>query len=318
MLVVVLFLRGGLASLLFRARDRIVDRLAGDGDEPPGPAGALRLEPVPRRQPAGSPAAPAIAAEHVSKRYGGILAVDGASLQAWPGEIVGLLGPNGAGKTTLFDIISGLVAPDSGRVLLHGHDVTTVTPDERAWLGLGRSFQQCRLFDGLSVVETFELALERAERTEVVPSLLALPSSWGAERDKRRVAAELVDLLGLGSFADKTAAELSTGTRRIAELGCSVALGADVMLLDEPTGGVAQREVEAFVGVLRQIRDHLDATMLVVAHDIPMIVGLVDRLYVMAGGAVIAEGPPSLLQTDARVMTAYLGTEARELAAVAR
>src|SRR5204862_4587931 len=119
-----------------------------------------------------------------------------------------------------------------------------------------------------------------------------------------------VDLVGLGPFADKTAAELSTGPRRIAELACIVALGADILLLDEPTGGVAQREVEAFVGVLRDIRDHLDATVVVVAHDLPMVMGLVDRVYVLSSGQVIADGMPSVVMRDPAVVATYLGGEA--------
>jgi ABC-type branched-subunit amino acid transport system ATPase component len=313
LLLVLLFVPGGLASFLFRLRDRVVGMLAAGVVAPEEPKAApLRLEPRPKAEhDEGDVGArpPAIATSGIVKRYGGLVAVNGVSLEARPGEIVGLIGPNGAGKTTLFDILSGLVTPDAGHVMLSGADVTALSPDERAWLGLGRSFQQCRLFEGLTILETFALALEREEPTELVPSLFALPPSAAAERDKRITAAELVDLLGLGQFAEKTATELSTGTRRIAELGCSVALGASVILLDEPTGGVAQREVEAFVPVLRQIRDHLDATMLIVAHDIPMIINLVDRVYVMASGEVIAEGPPTVLQTDRQVIAAYLGTD---------
>ena len=307
-LVVVLFLRGGLAGPLFRLRDRVVARLAGDAGATSGHGGAPPLEARPRAEDTvGLP--PAIEATHITKRYGGLVAVNDASLEVRQGEIVGLLGPNGAGKSTLFDIVSGLVKPDAGSVFLRGQDITGLSTDQRAWLGLGRSFQQCRLFDGLTIFETFQVALERAERTEVVPSLLALPPSRAAEREKRLLAGDLVELLGLGPYAEKTATELSTGTRRIAELGCSVASGADIILLDEPTGGIAQREVEAFAAFLRQLRDHLDATMLIVAHDIPMMVSLVDRLYVMASGEVIAEGPPSLLRSDQRVMAAYLGSD---------
>lgn len=192
-------------------------------------------------------------------------------------------------------------------MLLKGEDVTRLPSEKRAGLGLGRSFQQARLFGDLTVVESLALALERRERTELVPSLLALPPSQGAERRKTRRTLELIDLLGLGPYAERKTSELSTGTRRVAELGCTIAMGAEVVLLDEPTGGIAQREVEAFTPVLRQIRNHLDATVVIVAHDIPMIVDLVERMYVLASGQVIAEGPPTLLQDDPAVIAAYLG-----------
>src|SRR5207302_6484302 len=165
-------------------------------------------------------------------------------------------------------------------------------------LGLGRSFQQARLFEALSVREVLMIALERDDPTELIPSLLGLPTSRASERQKKTRADDLLALLGLTRFAETPTGELSTGTRRIVELGCTVALGADVVLLDEPTAGVAQREVEAFTPVLRQLRDYLDATMIIVAHDVPLIVGLVDRLYVLAGGEIIADGPPRVLTQD--------------------
>jgi ABC-type branched-subunit amino acid transport system ATPase component len=219
------------------------------------------------------------------------------------------LGPNGAGKTTLFDVLSGVAKPDAGIVLLNGEEVTDLAPEQRSRLGMARSFQQCRLFADLTVRDAFKVALERHDPTEVVPSLLGLPPARASERRKDLRADELVDLLGLGQFARRKASELSTGTRRIAELGCTIALGAEVVLLDEPTGGVAQREVEAFIPVLQQIRDHLDATMVIVAHDIPFVMSLCHRVYVLASGQVIAEGLPTVLQDDPLVIAAYLGVD---------
>jgi ABC-type branched-subunit amino acid transport system ATPase component len=252
---------------------------------------------------------PAIEARGITVRYGGLVALDGVSMAAMQGEIVGLIGPNGAGKTTLFDVLSGFVRPGSGAVHLLGEDVTHLAVDVRARMGLGRSFQQARLFEDLTVFECFEVALERHDPSELVPSMLALPPATLSERRKARQAKEIVELLGLERFADRKAGELSTGTRRITELGCMIAMGAEVLLLDEPTGGIAQSEVPAFCRVVREIRDHLDATIVVVGHDIPMMVELVNRVYVLSSGIVIAEGEPSLLQTDRAVMAAYFGTD---------
>jgi ABC-type branched-subunit amino acid transport system ATPase component len=196
-------------------------------------------------------------------------------------------------------------------VRLRGHDITDLRPESRALAGLGRSFQQARLFDQLSLVDALKVALERDEPSETIPSLLGLPPSRLAEWRKQARADELVDLLGLGPFARRPVVELSTGTRRLAELGCMIALGADVILLDEPMAGIAQREVEAFVPVLRELRDHLDASVVVIDHDLPMLVSLVDRMYVLAAGLVIAEGPPGTVREDPAVIAAYLGTDER-------
>jgi ABC-type branched-subunit amino acid transport system ATPase component len=141
--------------------------------------------------------------------------------------------------------------------------------------------------------------------------VLGLPPARRAEQRKDLRANELVDLLGLGAFASKNVGEMSTGTRRLAELGTMIGLGARVLLLDEPTAGIAQAEVEAFRPVLREIRAHLGATIVIIEHDIPLIMGLVDRLYVLASGALIAEGPPAVLREDPRVIAAYLGTDER-------
>jgi ABC-type branched-subunit amino acid transport system ATPase component len=230
------------------------------------------------------------------------------------GEIVGLVGPNGAGKSTLFDVLSGHTRAQAGRVVLHGGDVTRLRPEQRARLGLGRTFQQARLFGQMTLHEALQVPLERVEPSELVPSVLGLGPSRRAETAKRQRAEEVLDLLGLTAFAGRRISELSTGVRRIAELGCLIALGADVLLLDEPTAGIAQREVEAFRPVLRRIRDHLGASVVIVEHDIPLIMSLVDRLYVMNVGQVLAEGPPLVLRDDPAVVAAYLGTDERVIA----
>ena len=315
LLAAVLQFPSGIAAVAFRIRDRVVDHLLSrtEDPEPSAPALGRRLEPAVRPEGAADDeaAVPAIIAEGVVVRYGGNLAVAGVGLCAERGEIVGLVGPNGAGKTTLFDVLSGHVTPAEGRVVLGGTDVTWLRPEQRAALGLGRTFQQARLFGEMRLVDAFKVSLELAEPSEVVPSLLGLPPSRRAERRKDLRADELVELLGLQRYATKEVSELSTGVRRLAELGTMIGLGARVLLLDEPTAGIAQREVEAFRPVLTEIRDHLGATIVLVEHDIPLVMGLVDRLYVLSSGELIAEGPPMLLREDPKVVAAYLGTDER-------
>jgi ABC-type branched-subunit amino acid transport system ATPase component/ABC-type branched-subunit amino acid transport system permease subunit len=314
LLFAVLQYPNGVAAELVRQRDRLFARLTGVPvhrlETTAREQGAART-PLPARVAANGATPddpPPIEARDIVVRFGGIHAVDHVNLHAGHGEIVGLVGPNGAGKTTLFDVLTGLLEPTAGTVLIQGADATRLRPEERARLGVGRTFQQARLFDDLPLLETFQVALEAAHPSEVVPSVLGLPPSRAAERAKRLRARELVELMGLDAFAHRPTSQLSTGTRRLAELGCMVAMGAPILLLDEPTAGIAQREVEAFRPVIREIRDHLGATVVIIDHDIPMLVDLVDRMYVLASGAVIAEGDPARIREDPAVVAAYLGT----------
>jgi ABC-type branched-subunit amino acid transport system ATPase component len=178
---------------------------------------------------------------------------------------------------------------------------------------VGRVFQDARLFGELSVRECLLVALEARERSEFVPCLLGLPPAVHAERVKREVAADLVALTGLGRYADSFVAELSTGTRRIVELACLIAGGSRLLLLDEPTGGVAQREVEAFGAVIQDVRRQLNASVLLIEHDMPLVMSLCDRIVCMTAGSVIAEGPPEAIRHDPAVIAAYLGTDQRAI-----
>jgi ABC-type branched-subunit amino acid transport system ATPase component len=228
-------------------------------------------------------------------------------MHATKGEVLGLMGPNGAGKTTLFDILSGQTRPTTGTVYLNEHDLTGYTAHQRARLGMGRTFQQAKLFQDLTVLQALHLALQRSWPSNSCASMLALPPAAKARRTRQAAADDLIDLLGLGAVAHRYVSELATGTRRLCELGCVAALGANVLLLDEPTAGFAHQEVERFIQVVRRLREHLDATVVVIDHDVPMMMELTDRLYVLEAGVVIAEGPPSLIYEDPRVAAAYLG-----------
>ncbi len=246
------------------------------------------------------------------KSFGGVHAVDGVDLDVRCGETLGLIGPNGAGKTTLFELLGGFTRPDEGAINFDGRDITGYTPERRAELGVIRSFQDAGLFPTLTVIETIQLALERRHPTATIGSLLGFT---GADKAKYKRALELVDLMGLGDYADKQTGELSTGTRRITELTCVIALEPTLLLLDEPSSGVAQRETEALGELLARVKAHLGATLIVIEHDMPLISAISDRIVAMESGSVIANGTPKQVMADPLVLEAYLGGD---LQAVAR
>ncbi len=244
----------------------------------------------------------------VGKSFGGIRVLNDVGLQIHKGEIVGLIGHNGAGKTTLFDVICGFLPADAGKVVMGGSDVTGFGASDRAVIGLGRSFQEARLFPGLTVAETVAVALERhLDSRDLVAAALRLPASTLSEAVASERVAELLGQLGLTKYAGTLVGELSTGTRRIVELACVLAQRPAIVLLDEPTAGVAQKETEALGPLLRQVRDETGATMLVIDHDMPLLTSLCDRLVALELGQVIAEGAPAAVLGDERVIESYLG-----------
>jgi ABC-type branched-subunit amino acid transport system ATPase component/ABC-type branched-subunit amino acid transport system permease subunit len=251
-------------------------------------------------------------AEGLSVQFGGNRALHEACVDVRPGEVVALIGANGAGKSTLMNAVGGFVGA-SGVVELFGQDVSHASVVHRASAGLGRTFQGAGLFPGLTVRETVQLALEARGRTALLSVALCLPSGYRTERKNQGDASELIGFLGLGRYADRYIAELSTGTRRIVELAGLLAMGARMLCLDEPTAGVAQREAEAFGPLILDLRRELDASMLVVEHDMSLLMAISDRVYCLETGTVIAQGTPDEIRNDPAVVASYLGTDERVL-----
>lgn len=245
----------------------------------------------------------------LSVTFGGVRAVDGVSVSVRAGEILGLIGPNGAGKTTFFDLVSGFITATTGRVELAGKDVTAMSPDARATLGLGRSFQDARLFPSMTVVENLAIALGRHhDGVHPLSAALALPSARVSEEEIHDRVEELIELMHLEAFANKFVAELSTGSRRVVDLACCLAHEPSVLLLDEPSSGIAQRETEALAPLLLDIRERTGAALLVIEHDMPLITSVSDRLVALDLGQLIAVGEPQSVINDERVVASYLGT----------
>ena len=255
--------------------------------------------------------APLLSVTGLAKSYGGVHAVAGVDLHLGTGETVGLIGGNGAGKTTLFELIGGFVRADSGTIVYRGRDITSLNAEQRARIGIIRSFQDAALFSTFTVREAILVSLERRHRTRVFPALLG---SRRHEKAQRTLADELLAMCGLSSYADSVVSTLSTGTRRITEIACMIALDPDVLLLDEPSAGIAQRETEALTNVIRTVREQLGTSVVLIEHDMPFVRSLSDRIVVMETGRVLAEGVPDVVLSDERVIASYLGTNVAALA----
>ena len=318
-LIIILYLPGGLASLVGRLRDRVIRRIArahgvdydaayAHLDPPDDSGGATPALATPNgqvRHKRPDRLAPVLLdATDLSRSFGGVHAVRHVSLSVREGETVGLIGPNGAGKTTTFEVLGGFVRPDAGTVRFLDRDVTALSPEGRAQMGLIRSFQDAALFPTMTVTECVMLALERVRPTSF---LLSLTGYAGGERRKEQIARQLISYLGLDRYRDKQTRELSTGTRRITEIACLVALEPRFLLLDEPSSGIAQRETEALGGLLEKLKRELGLTLLVIEHDMPLIMGISDRIVAMADGRVICTGTPTEVMADPLVAEAYLG-----------
>ncbi len=247
----------------------------------------------------------------VSVAFGGNRAVDDVSFEVLQGEVLGIIGPNGAGKTTLFDLLSGYLRLDSGAIHLNGRDITSMGPASRAEHGLGRSFQDAALFSSLTVEQTIAVACERWIKVrDPISAAFHLPNAYDSERQTMARVGELVELLGLGVHRTKFTRELSTGTKRVVGLACLLAHRPSVILLDEPSSGIAQKEVEALVPVLLRIRDETGASLVVIEHDMPLLRSVADRMIAMDQGAVIATGAPAEVLASPQVVESYLGTTA--------
>jgi len=314
LLVILLYFPRGLNQIFYGVRDAIVDwadRRLGDQTAraaAPYPAAVRRArstEPVPLE--------PALVVSNLSVKFGGNVAVDDATLTVDHGELVGLIGNNGAGKSTLMNAVGGFVS-SKGSVRLLGDEVGDMAPARRALLGLGRTFQTATLFPELTVNETLLVALEAKGRTGLISTALGLPHMRRHSRTALAEVGEIIDFLGLAPYRDLFVSDLSTGTRRIVELAGLLALNARVLCLDEPTAGLAQRETEAFGPLITAVQRELEAAVLLIEHDMPLVMSVSARVYCLETGTVIAEGPPSEIQHDRRVIASYLGTDERAIA----
>ena len=247
----------------------------------------------------------ALVAESVTKRFGGLIAVDDLSLRVDPGQIVALIGPNGAGKTTFFNCLTGLLEPDSGRIHLGDADITRWGTARRARAGIGRTFQRLQVFTRMTVAQNLQVAAEAATGG-VIQDLLTRRARH--EGDAVGTVNTVLDRLGLAWCANELAGNLPTGVLRLVELGRALCTAPGVLLLDETASGLDDTETDHLAGVLTGLAGE-GVGVLLVEHDVPFVLDVAEMIYVLDFGKVIARGAPDEIAADATVRAAYLGTE---------
>jgi branched-chain amino acid transport system ATP-binding protein len=254
---------------------------------------------------------PILIVDHLSKLFGGLVAVDDVTMSVPARSIVSIIGPNGAGKTTLFNMLTGLYRPSAGRIVFAGRDITARRPDQIMALGIARTFQNIRLFAAMTALENVLVGEHSRMRAGVFGSILRLPSVRREEREAREKARETLTYVGLGADQhDQLAVNLSYGDQRRVEIARALASDPTVLLFDEPTAGMNPGESDQLTAFMRQLRDEREVTIVLIEHDMRVVMGVSDRVTVLNHGEKIAEGEPPVVARDENVVEAYLGKRA--------
>ncbi|MDI6851943.1 MAG: ABC transporter ATP-binding protein [bacterium] len=248
--------------------------------------------------------------DRVTKKFGGLVAVNNVSLELEQGQLAGLIGPNGAGKTTIFNVITGVYRADSGKVYFMGIDVTKKKPHEIAALGIARTFQNIKLFHRMSVLDNVRVACHFRLKASVFSAVLDLPKYAREEREMTKESLDLLEAVGLKQLANESAASLPYGYQRKLEIARALATRPRILLLDEPAAGMNPEETAELMRFIKRIRDEFGLTILLIEHDMKVVMGICEKITVLDHGCVIAEGSPKEIQNNPEVIKAYLGSGA--------
>jgi branched-chain amino acid transport system ATP-binding protein len=248
----------------------------------------------------------------ISVRFGGIVALDGVSLDLNRGEILGLIGPNGAGKTTLFDCVSGVIGPDRGSMFFEGRSLKYAPPHERARRGIARTFQNLQLWGSMTVQENLTVPMDALGRRNTFSDALHLPFSAYAERASSERARAILHVLDLGRYASALAGDLPAGIQRRVEIARALAMKPRLLLLDEPAAGLDGPETSRLAELLHAVRERFHVSMLLVDHDMSLVMRVCDYVYVLDFGKVLAKGRPTAIRDHPKVIAAYLGEESKQ------
>jgi len=252
---------------------------------------------------------PMLAVNQITRRFGGLVAVNEVSFDVHNQEIFGLIGPNGAGKTTLFNLITGLIEPSSGQIFSQDQLISNLKPHQIAAKGIARTFQNIRLFGELSALENVIVGRHLHTKSNFVTGILGLPQANKAEKQAKQKAQEFIELVGLGDRLSEKAKNLSYGDQRRLEIARALALEPSILLLDEPAAGMNPNEKQILSTFIRDLRSQFNLTIILIEHHVPLVMGLCDRIAVLNFGKLIALGQPEIVRNDPAVIEAYLGVD---------